>query len=123
MKAETVRDIFLPALPEKGVKTLSEFLKIESCSWSTALAVLTTDIPGLRRKGSAACKSYVSNKLLCSKPIILHVGGGWASTAYFMDPTTGIAAVFGTQVAPQDAEASKVTLKLEHTLYKGLSDA
>ena len=37
-----------------------------------------------------------------------------------MDPTTGIAVVFGTQVAPQDTEAPKVNLKLEHTLYKGL---
>jgi hypothetical protein len=37
-----------------------------------------------------------------------------------MDPTTGIAAVYGVQVAPQDTEASKVNIKLEHTLYKGL---
>ena len=38
-----------------------------------------------------------------------------------MDPTTGIAAVFGVQVAPQDMEALKVNLRLERTLYKGLA--
>ena len=37
-----------------------------------------------------------------------------------MDPTTGIAAVFGVQIAPQDTEATKVILKLERTLYNGL---
>lgn len=38
-----------------------------------------------------------------------------------MDPTTGIAAVFGVQIVPQDMEAIKVNLKLERTLYKGLT--
>lgn len=38
-----------------------------------------------------------------------------------MDPTTGIAVVFGVQIVPQDTEATKVILKLERTLYKGLS--
>ena len=49
------------------------------------------------------------------------IGGGWASTGYFMDPTTGIAAVFGVQIVPNDTEATKMNLKLERTLYKGLS--
>ena len=119
LKAETVHDIFVPALPEKGVKSLSEFMKIEGCSWSTALAVLTTDIPGLRRKGSAGCKFYKSYINYYANRLF-RIGGGWASTGYFMDPTTGIAAVFGVQVAPQDTEATKVNIKLEYTLYKGL---
>lgn len=38
-----------------------------------------------------------------------------------MDPTTGIAAVFGVQIVPNDTEATKMNLKLERTLYKGLS--
>jgi len=101
LKAETVHDIFVPALPEKGVKSLSESLKIEGSSWSTALAVVTADFPGLRRKGSAGW-------------------GGWAGTGYFMDPMTGVAAVFGMQIAPPYTEALKVNLKLESTLYKGL---
>ena len=57
LKAETVHDIFVPALPEKGVKSLSEFIMTEGTSWSTALAVCTTDLPSGRQKGSAWCKS------------------------------------------------------------------
>ena len=38
-----------------------------------------------------------------------------------MDPTTGIAVVFGTQVAPSgDVEVHKVAIELESTLYQGL---
>ena len=41
---------------------------------------------------------------------------------YFMDPTTGIAVVFGAQVSPSpDIEVYKMAIKLEHTLYKGLN--
>ena len=41
---------------------------------------------------------------------------------YFMDPTTGIAVVFGSQVtSPPDTEVNKVVKKLEHTLYEGLN--
>ena len=60
MKAETVHDIFVPALPEKGIKSLSEFIMSEGTSWSTALAVSTTDMPSGRRKGSAWGKSRSS---------------------------------------------------------------
>jgi hypothetical protein len=38
-----------------------------------------------------------------------------------MDPTNGIAVVFGVQVAPAgDVELFKVDHKLESTLYQGL---
>ena len=40
-----------------------------------------------------------------------------------MDPTTGIAVVFGTQVVSttgSDVELHKVSRKLESTLYQGL---
>ena len=38
-----------------------------------------------------------------------------------MDPTSGIAVVFGVQVAPtRDVELYKVGNKLESTLYQGL---
>jgi CubicO group peptidase (beta-lactamase class C family) len=54
----------------------------------------------------------------------LCLGGGWAGTGFFMDPTTGIAVVFGVQVAPtRDIELIKVGLKLESTLYQGLKVA
>ena len=68
LKAETVRDIFVPALPYKGVKSLSEFAKIEGTSWSTALAVCTTDLSGRRRNGSGGCKSNF--KLMSSIALI-----------------------------------------------------
>ena len=53
--------------------------------------------------------------------ILSRLGGGWAGTKFFMDPTTGIAVVFGVQVAPsRDVEVYKVGIKLETTLYQGL---
>ena len=61
LKAETVHEIFVPALPEKGVESLSEFIMTEGTSWSTALAVSTTDLANGRRRGSAWCKSLTSN--------------------------------------------------------------
>jgi hypothetical protein len=55
------------------------------------------------------------------KFIILRLGGGWAGTGFFMDPTTGIAVVFGVQVAPtRDIELFKVAIPLDRALYAGL---
>jgi len=102
LKAETVHDIFVPALPEKAAQSLSEFIMSEGVSWSTALAINTKDIPGRRRKGIAWW-------------------AGWAGTGFFMDPTAGIAFVFGVQVAPtRDIELFKVAVPLENALYAGL---
>lgn len=73
-------------------------------SWTTALAICTSDLTGRRRKGSVWW-------------------GGWAGTGFFMDPTTGIAVVSGAQVASstgRDVELLKVVRKLESTLYQGL---
>ena len=54
--------------------------------------------------------------------IILRLGAGWAGTLYFMDPTAGIAVVFGVQVvSDRDIEAYKTALKFERTLYEGLN--
>ena len=122
LKAETVHDIFVPVLPEKGVKSLSEFIATEGTSWSTALAVCTTDFNGRRPKGSAWCKPFFQQRTNYVKLTIFRLGGGWAGTEYFMDPTTGISAMFGVQVAPPpDIEVRKnVIVKLERTLYEGL---
>ena len=42
-----------------------------------------------------------------------------------MDPTTGIAVVFGVQIlsshSPPDIEVYKMAMKLERTLYEGLN--
>jgi CubicO group peptidase (beta-lactamase class C family) len=103
LKAETVHDIFVPVLPEKGVASLSEFSMNEGTSWSTALAISTQDQTGRHRKGVAWW-------------------GGWANTGFFMDPTAGIAAVFGVQVAPpRDIEVFKVAIPLDNILYESLN--
>ena len=50
-------------------------------------------------------------------------GGGWAGTKHFMDPTTGIAVVFGAQVVPSpqyDAEVYEVFDQLAKLTYAGL---
>jgi hypothetical protein len=50
-------------------------------------------------------------------------GGGWAGTRYFIDPTSGIAVVFGVQVAPAgDVEVMKVWSKLEALIYSALNN-
>jgi len=50
------------------------------------------------------------------------IGGGWAGTFHFIDPATGVAAVFGTQITPAgDAETLKANLKFENALYAGLA--
>ena len=69
------------------------------------------------------------NKKSQSKLIVLffsfRLGGGWAGTGFFMDPTSGIAAVFGVQViaSTRDVEIFKVPIKLEAVLYQGLKVA
>ncbi|KAF8803353.1 beta-lactamase [Phlegmacium glaucopus] len=104
LKKEIVDDIFVPVLPEKAAKSLSESTTIEGLSWSTALAICTVDWPGRRRKGSA-------------------FWGGWAGTGGFIDPTTGIAAVFGVQVTPsKNMEVHGLMAELESTLYEALKN-
>lgn len=49
------------------------------------------------------------------------VGYGWAGTCGYIDPQTGIAAVFGTQVVPSlDGEVYTLTEEFERTLYSNL---
>lgn len=48
-------------------------------------------------------------------------GSGWAGTYFFIDPDTGVAAVFGTQIAPsRDPTVIKLFGELEEALYGGL---
>lgn len=53
-------------------------------------------------------------------------GGGWASTSYLIDPTTGIAAVFGTQLAPGLADVDmtyeNLWSEVEQALYADFED-
>lgn len=48
-------------------------------------------------------------------------GGGWAGTQHFIDPTTGIAVVLGTQVVPYgDVELFAGWAKLEELIYSAV---
>ena len=48
-------------------------------------------------------------------------GFGWANTYHFIDPTTGVAAVFDTQVLPvSDSVVTGYFARFETELYKGL---
>lgn len=104
LKVDTVRQIFVPALSDKGSKSLSEFSMAEGTQWGTALAICTQDWPKRRRKGSV-------------------FWGGWAGTSHFIDPTSGIAVVFGVQITPsRDLEVVQVWSKLEALIYSALSN-
>ena len=93
----------------------------EGVSWSTALTINTEDLPGRSRKGVAWGKSSAFYYLIIYS-FIHCLGGGWAGTGFFMDPTAGIAFVFGVQVvAPtRDSELFKVVIPLQNALYAGL---
>ncbi|KAF9011803.1 beta-lactamase/transpeptidase-like protein, partial [Cyathus striatus] len=102
LSAETVKSLFLPTLTEKGVQSVNAFTKMTDGQWSTALCLNTTDWPGRRRKFSGWWF-------------------GWAGTFHFIDPTTGIGAVFGTQVIPtRDADVWSLWSKLEAALYSAI---
>jgi hypothetical protein len=48
-------------------------------------------------------------------------GYGWAGTYFWMDPTTGIAGMFGTQIIPGgDIDVIRTYTAFEETLYAGL---
>ncbi|KAF8909682.1 beta-lactamase [Gymnopilus junonius] len=106
LRRETVAEMFVPALPEAGEKAISAFLAAPNwgpgAQWGTATGLTTQDWPNRRKKGSA-------------------FWGGWAGTEYFIDPTSGIAAVLGIQVSPfGDQELWNLWPKLEASLYSAL---
>ncbi|KAJ6619485.1 beta-lactamase/transpeptidase-like protein [Mycena sp. CBHHK59/15] len=72
-----------------------------SAQFGRGLLVNTMDVPGKRRKDSGAW-------------------GGWANTSFFMDPTTGVAVVLGTQLAPAcDDRYELLYSQVENELYRG----
>ncbi|KAJ6512901.1 beta-lactamase/transpeptidase-like protein [Mycena sanguinolenta] len=100
--------MFSPTLTPAGATAFSEMvdphlgLPTGAAQYSRGLFVTTADVPGKRRKGSGAW-------------------GGWASTDYFVDPTTGIAAVCGMQVAPtSDSTHKRLSNVLEREVYTAL---
>ncbi|KAH9474866.1 Acyltransferase calJ [Psilocybe cubensis] len=107
---ESMRGIFEPALNEEGSAMVSRFMSMDTnmpkdskIQWGTAMGLCETDWPGRRKKGTA-------------------FWWGWAHTFHFMDPATGVAAVFGTQLIPTgDHEVFKVVAEFEETFYAGLA--
>ncbi|KAF8893002.1 beta-lactamase/transpeptidase-like protein [Infundibulicybe gibba] len=70
--------------------------------WSTGLCVNTNDCDGKRRKNSG-------------------FWGGWANTLFFLDPSSGIAAVLGTQLVPAlDVTDALLWDKIERIVYADL---
>ncbi|KAF4613164.1 hypothetical protein D9613_011100 [Agrocybe pediades] len=105
LSTRTVREMFVPALTEKGSQSLSELVMAPGTQWGTTMALVTRDWPKRRKQGSA-------------------FWGGWAGTQHFIDPASGIAVVFGVQVAPTaDPLTSKLWLELEALIYSALNSA
>ncbi|KAH9474693.1 carboxylate methylbutanoyltransferase mlcH [Psilocybe cubensis] len=111
ISAESVQSIFEPSLHETASNMLSRLLMLDPsmprdavAQWGTAIGVTATDWPGRRKKGSG-------------------FWWGWAHTFFHIDPSTGIATVFGTQVIPMpDRDVFKIFARFEETLYAGLAE-
>ena len=85
------------------------------------LFVNTVDVPGRRKSGSGTCEYLLGFKPAKGASPIGLAGGGWANTSYFIDPTTGVAAVFATQLVPTfDNTHQRLYDALERGLYAGL---
>ncbi|KAJ7696064.1 beta-lactamase/transpeptidase-like protein [Mycena rosella] len=107
----SVNKMFEPTVPPAGgasvnavAAILNKYLDLPAgaAQFSRGLLFNTEDVPGKRRKGSGAW-------------------GGWANTSFFVDPTTGVAAVFATQLAPAfDDKHDQLFSLLEKELYSGL---
>ncbi|KAF7336874.1 hypothetical protein MVEN_02123700 [Mycena venus] len=108
----SVDSMFAPTLPPVGAAIFNEFIGLMmgptlglpagDAQFGRGLFVTTEDVPGKRRKGSGAW-------------------AGWAATSFFLDPTTGVAAVFATQIAPTGDEThEQLYALLERELYAGL---
>ncbi|KJA25265.1 hypothetical protein HYPSUDRAFT_135104 [Hypholoma sublateritium FD-334 SS-4] len=98
-KLETIRQIFVPALTEKGSKSISDMVAQPGTQWGTAMAIATVDKPKGKKKGSA-------------------FWGGYAGTYHFIDPTTGIVVMFGMQLTPpRGPDLLDLYPKLEELIY------
>ena len=94
--------------------------------WGNALALRTEDLPERRKKGSAYCMFKLSRSswqctFLSLTIALMLLGFGWAGTFGHIDPETGIAVVFATQVPPSpDGELFQVYEECERILYSNL---
>ncbi|KIM41569.1 hypothetical protein M413DRAFT_445541 [Hebeloma cylindrosporum] len=102
LSRKTVANLFKPSLSPHMSKSVVEYTGWIDTQFGHALCIANSDWPRRRRKGSG-------------------FWFGWAGTYYFMDPTTGIAVVYGTQLMPgRDLEVERLWGQLEEALYSGL---
>ncbi|KAJ7018823.1 beta-lactamase/transpeptidase-like protein [Mycena alexandri] len=107
----SVDSMFRPTLTPAGTRTLGALVNVfnpylnfptGSAQFSCGLNVNTADLPGKRRAGSGGW-------------------GGWANTSFSVDPTAGVAVVFGTQLLPPgDKTYERVYADLENAVYAAL---
>ncbi|KAJ7459734.1 beta-lactamase/transpeptidase-like protein [Mycena latifolia] len=102
----SVAALFEPTLDPPAADSLAKMLGMPagSAQFSRGLMVDTMDLPGRHMKGTGSW-------------------AGWACTSFFVDPDTGIAVVFGTQLLPSDGwdpSYHKVWLEVEEAVYAGL---
>ncbi|KAF9476665.1 beta-lactamase/transpeptidase-like protein [Pholiota conissans] len=104
LSVASISSLFRPSLPENCSENIEAMTGWKDCQFGYGLCLANTDWPGRRKKGSGFWY-------------------GWAGTYYFMDPTTGIAVVYGTQVVPPtDPEVDRLWAQLETALYAGLKE-
>ncbi|KAJ3527935.1 hypothetical protein NMY22_g9599 [Coprinellus aureogranulatus] len=103
LSQNAAESLFEPTLTPRGSSFLDRYIMVyKGLQFSTGLALMGEDVPGMRRKGSGWW-------------------GGWAGTQFFLDPTSGVAVVFGSQlVPPGDEKVVKLQRDLERTLYANL---
>jgi methyl acetate hydrolase len=116
-----VASIFQPALTEKVAASIERTTGWSNTQWGLGLALNRDDCPGRRRKNSGFCTfgcSLFQQSNLYSSEHVFVTGYGFAGTYYFIDPTSGIAAVCHTQILPTlDSEVLKVWQEAEEALY------
>ncbi|EDR10572.1 uncharacterized protein LACBIDRAFT_317165 [Laccaria bicolor S238N-H82] len=103
LSVDSVLSLFKSTLNETAARSVEKFTPgWKDCQWSTGLCLNNTDWPGRRRKGSAFWY-------------------GWGGTYFFIDPTTGISAMLGTQIVPTcDADVLRLWEQLEEIVYSHL---
>ncbi|KAJ7069880.1 beta-lactamase/transpeptidase-like protein [Mycena amicta] len=106
LSLSSVNSLFEATLSPAGADALSLMTGFPSgiAQFGRGLCVTTADLPGMRKKGSG-------------------MWGGWANTAFFVDPTSRVAVVFATQLAPTgDQKFQGLFAQLEKEVYSGLSN-
>ncbi|KAJ6507847.1 beta-lactamase/transpeptidase-like protein [Mycena vitilis] len=107
----SVNSLFSHTLPPAAATTISEFVGMfhprlglppNAGQFGRGLFVTTADVPGKRKSGSGSWDGY-------------------ASTSFFIDPSSGVAAIFATQLVPTaDATHERFYDMLERELYAAL---